>query len=134
MSAAAADAPYWQALAESALRLPRCAQCQRWTWPAAWRCGCCGSCSQQWIAVEPHGRVYSWTRTHHAFAGAEWLPLPYVSLLVELPQAGGIRLLGALQGEEQPLSIGAAVRGVFGTGGPEASRGPVLFWRLESAS
>lgn len=106
-----ADEPYWQAIADGTLALPQCGGCGRWRWPAPFRCGDCGSQTMDWIAVEPVGRIYSWTRTWHRFGGTESFPLPYVSVLVELPQAGGIRLLGRLDdGEAQP-SIGLAVAG-----------------------
>ena len=65
----------------------------------------------QWEAVEPAGLIYSWTRTWHDFGGAESLGLPYVSVLVELPAAGGIRLLGLFDREGQSPAIGLPVTG-----------------------
>jgi uncharacterized OB-fold protein len=39
---------------------------------------------------------------------------PYVVVLVELPQADGVRIVGNLIGDpEQPLTIGAPVLGYF---------------------
>ena len=39
---------------------------------------------------------------------------PYIVVLVELPQAGGVRMIGNLLGDpEQVVSIGAAVDAVF---------------------
>ena len=39
---------------------------------------------------------------------------PYIIVLVELPHADNVRMIGNLLGEpEQPLEIGAAVAGVF---------------------
>ncbi|HZQ36007.1 MAG TPA: OB-fold domain-containing protein [Dehalococcoidia bacterium] len=130
MSSPGADLPYWTALAQGVLKLPRCGGCSRWQWPAVWRCGECSSWEQEWQQVEPRGTVYSWTRTCHPFA-SEDLPPPYVTLLVELPQAGKIRLLGLLDPAEAKPWIGAAVVGAPGAtriGGRDI---PALRWRLD---
>lgn len=100
------DQRYWTALSEGRLELPRCDNCKRWVWPAPFRCSDCGSWSIAWEAVKPEGRLYSWTRTWHPFAGAEALGLPYVTVSVELPQAGGIRLFGLLEpGAEAAIGV-----------------------------
>lgn len=130
--ASGADGPYWNALAEGRLELPRCAGCGRWHWPAVFRCGACGEWNARWEAVEMRGRVFSWTRSWHAFAGAEALGVPYVSVIVELPQADGRRVLGVLEGKAETLAIGAEVRGIasvtpFGEGSI-----PSIRWRLVS--
>ena len=106
-----ADEPYWQSLAQGELRLPRCARCRRWRWPAPFRCGDCGSTEMDWVAVDPVGRIYTWTRTWHRFAGTETFPTPYVPVLVELPDAGGIRLLGLLDKDLGEPAIGKKVTG-----------------------
>ena len=106
-----ADEPYWRALAEGELSLPRCAKCQRWRWPAPFRCGDCGSVEMNWVSVDPVGRIYTWTRTWHRFAGTETLPIPYVPVLVEVPGAGGIRLLGLLDENAGEPAIGLVVAG-----------------------
>lgn len=129
-----ADAPYWQGLREGRLLLPCCAQCARWLWPAAHRCGACGGWGLSWQAVEPVGEVFSWTRVWQPFQGNEDLPTPYVNLLVTLPQAGGIRLLGLLDGDGvQGLRIGAPVMGVFGVRSPGHAL-PALRWCLTEQS
>jgi hypothetical protein len=130
-----ADAPYWQGLREGRLLLPRCARCARWLWPAVHRCGACGGWGQSWHAVEPVGEIYSWTRTWQPFQGNEDLRPPYVNLLVALPQAGGIRLLGLLEGDAAApgLRVGAPVAGVFGTRSPGHAL-PALRWRLTEGS
>ncbi|WP_028080684.1 Zn-ribbon domain-containing OB-fold protein [Solimonas soli] len=129
-----ADGPYWRALAAGRVELPRCAGCGRWHWPAVFRCGECGSWDQQWHAVEPEGTVFSWTRTWHAFDGSEKIGLPFVSLVVELPQCGGRRLLGLLEGEAGGLRIGAAVRARVAETEIWGERIPALRWTLSGAS
>lgn len=125
-----ADGPYWQALAEGRLELPRCEGCGRWHWPAVFRCGECGSWDHAWHAVEPEGTVFSWTRTWHAFDGSAGIGVPFVSLIVELPQAGGRRLLGLLEGDAARLRIGAKVRGRIDATEIWGDRIPSLRWTI----
>lgn len=64
----------------------------------------------KWTPVALAGQIFTWTRTWHAFGGTEKLGLPFVPVLIELPEAGGIRLLGLLEGGDEPR-IGARVTG-----------------------
>ena len=129
-----ADGPYWTALAGGALALPRCAGCHRWHWPAVWRCGDCGSWAHDWREIPMSGRVYSWTRTHHPFAGNESLALPFVTVVVELPRAGGLRLTGLLEGETDAVAIGQSVAGSPGETLFNGLNIPTIRWRLTGAS
>ncbi|MGQ0619488.1 MAG: Zn-ribbon domain-containing OB-fold protein [Panacagrimonas sp.] len=128
--ATGADGPYWSALAEGRLILPRCTGCGRWHWPAVYRCGNCGTWDLAWETVEMTGRVFSWTRTWHPFGGSEGIGVPYVSLIVELPRAGDRRLLGILAGDEAGLGIGAVVHGEAGRTRMGADEIPSLRWSL----
>ena len=105
-----AEGPYWDALAQGRLMLPRCNGCGKWHWPAVWRCGACGSWDHAWHEQPLAGTVFTWTRTHHRFAGTEGLDLPYATALVLL-DAVPIRLNGLIEGDESALAIGAAVTG-----------------------
>ena len=42
LGAIEADDKYWRSLEEGEFKLPRCASCRHWTWPAHFRCGRCG--------------------------------------------------------------------------------------------
>jgi len=124
-----AEGRYWDALIEGHLELPRCRGCGTWHWPAVWRCGTCGSWDHGWIECPLVGSVFSYTRTHHHFAGTEGLPSPFVSVLVLLSEAP-IRLIGVLEGDEHDLRIGASVTGrIDRTRFGEASI-PALRWSL----
>jgi uncharacterized OB-fold protein len=82
------------------------------------------------MAVPAEGSVYSWTRTWYPFVDARSDALPYVVVLVELPQAANTRLLGVLTGDEAGLAIGARVVGAI-TAGSDATYGlPSVTWRL----
>jgi uncharacterized OB-fold protein len=128
--ATGADGPYWNALAQGRLELPRCTQCGRWHWPAVHRCGDCGAWDPEWRAVELRGRIFSWTRTWHPFSGSEGIGVPYVSLIVELPHAGGRRLIGLLSGDDAGLAIGAPVQGEVAETAVGEVRIPSLRWRI----
>lgn len=104
------DGRYWQGLAEGRLVLPRCKGCAKWIWPAPYRCADCGGWEFDWQDVALEGEVYSWTRVHHPFAGAEDLGHPYVTASIALPQVGGIRLFGILENEAE-ARIGLKVTG-----------------------
>lgn len=106
------DGQYWLALGEGRLELLQCAKCRHWHWPAPFRCAACGSFEFGWHAVAPSGHIFTWARARHPFSGSEALGLPYTSVLVELPEAGGIRLLGLLDGDTEP-QIGAPVTGTI---------------------
>ena len=123
------DTPYWQGLAEGELRFPQCAGCNAWTWPVQLRCRACGRRDLTWRAVAPEGRVYSWTRTHLPFIPALARLLPY-TVLVELPQAGGIRILGMFTGDEAQLRIGAALTGQLANPSEETMGLHVMRWDL----
>ena len=127
-----ADEPYWSALRAGRLELPQCSGCGRWRWPAVWRCGDCGSWDHKWRAVPMAGAIYSWTRTWHAFAGAEELGRPFVSVVVQLSAAGGIRLLGLLEGDEGEIDIGDTVQGVSGETRFHGLGIPMIRWRRSS--
>ena len=111
MAVSGLDAGFWEGLEQDELRLPRCKDCQAWIWPAEPRCKTCGSFALRWDPVALEGIVYSWTRTWYPFVDERAADLPYVVVLVELPHAGGSRLLGVLTGDEAGLRTGARVVG-----------------------
>jgi uncharacterized OB-fold protein len=127
------DYTYWAGLAEDELRIQRCERCQAWRWPADWRCPDCGSYDLGWEAIGARGTVFSWIRTRQPLVPAYADLVPYVNVLVELPQAGGARLLGLLVGDTSTVRVGASVVGRFQ---PPTSRTidlPVVVWSLEDA-
>ena len=119
------DAPYWDGLREGELRIQRCGACGRWIWTAEPMCPDCHTFDPGWEAVEPTGTVYTWTRTHKQFHPTA--PVPYTTVLVELPRAGGRRVLGLWLDADDPV-IGSRVRGEFEPA-PDATTWPLLRWR-----
>ncbi|MCV7252319.1 OB-fold domain-containing protein [Mycolicibacterium fluoranthenivorans] len=126
------DQPHWDGLRDGVLRIQRCAECQTWIWSPRPICPSCHSFDTRWEAVEPTGTVYSWTRTWQPFTPESTGHLPYVVVLVELPGAGGSRVIGVLADADGITpAIGAPVHGTI-----EAPRDekhwPLLRWHLES--
>ena len=94
--------------------MQRCNACSAWQWGPEWICHACLSFDVGWQQVEPRGRIYSWERVWHPVHPALKDGVPYVVVLVELPHAGDVRMIGNLLGDpNQEVRIGADVRAVF---------------------
>ncbi|GAA4474961.1 hypothetical protein GCM10023094_11510 [Rhodococcus olei] len=126
------DEPFWMGLLEGELRIQHCKECDRWIWGPSWVCQDCHAFDPPWEAVEPVGTVYSWTTTHHAFpASREFAEsVPYTTALVELPHAGGRRILGIVT-NTRDVRIGQHVRGWIQPAGESTGGWPVLRWIAE---
>ena len=108
------DASYWQGLKQNKLLIQRCSSCQRFQWGPEWLCHRCHSFELSFEEVEPEGLIYSQERIWHPVHPALKDQGPYIVVLVELPQADSIRVVGNLLGDpEQAIPIGNKVRGVF---------------------
>ncbi|WP_066167377.1 Zn-ribbon domain-containing OB-fold protein [Gordonia hydrophobica] len=119
------DQPYWDGSKLGELRLQRCAHCQRWIWGPQWICPACHTLCPAWQSVEPTGVVYAWSRSHRAFIQEYADRTPYVTVLVELPHAGGRRVLG-LMPDADTVRIGDTVHGRFEL--DEGADWPLLRW------
>ena len=108
------DRPFWEGLELERLLIQRCTSCNGWQWGPEWICHHCHSFDMDFEQVEPTGTIYSYERVWHPVHPALKDQGPYVIVLVELPQAGAVRLVGNLLGDpQQPVEIGIEVRGVF---------------------
>ncbi len=108
------SAPYWEGLRQNKLRVQKCRGCGAHQWGPEWICHACHSFDLDWVEVEGKGRVYSWQRPWHPVHPALKDQGPYLVVLVELPHAGGIRMLGNLLGDPRrdPV-VGEPVEVVF---------------------
>jgi len=132
LGAIAADDEYWRGLEDGVFKLPRCASCKTWTWPAHHRCGQCGSWEFEWVTLEPKGKIFAYTRTQYAF---DRVPerkedVPYVTVVTEIPEAGGARVMGVLKGDETGLKIGANVRGTIDPPSAKTKFYPAIRWEI----
>ena len=123
------DQPYWNGLARGVVMIQRCPSCQTWIWGPRWLCPACLTPKPEWVEVEPNGRVFSWTRTWQKFAPEFADHVPYITVVVELPEAGGRRLMGVLVGDDTvDPRIGDPVRGVIQPPSKLTSGAAVLRW------
>ena len=108
------DAPYWEGTRAGELRVQRCRGCRGFQWGPEWICHRCLAFDLEWVAVAPRGRIYSWERAWHPVHPALRDHGPYVVVLVELPEAGHVRMIGNLIADPiQEVTIGASVEAVF---------------------
>ena len=108
------DMPYRKGLEEDKLVVQRCNDCKTWQWGPEWICHSCHSFDIGWQEVAPTGKIYSWERAWHPVHPALKDHGPYIVVLVELPHAGNIRMVGNLLGDpRQEIEIGADVEAVF---------------------
>lgn len=106
--------PYWSGTRAGRLVIQRCRGCGGWQWGPEWVCHRCHSFDLAWEEVAPRGRIHSWERPHHPVHPALNGHPPYTIVLVELPQADTVRMVGNLLGEpDQEVRIGAEVAAVF---------------------
>ncbi len=125
------DEPYWQGLQEGVLRVQQCAACGGWQWGPEWICHHCLSDQVGFTEVEPRGVIYSYERVWHPVHPALAEQGPYIVVLVELPDAGNVRMVGNLLGDpEQNVPIGAPVEGVFEHHVDAEPAYSLLHWRL----
>ncbi len=85
--------PYWEAVNDGRLTLPRCDACGAWMFPPRPRCAACGG-STSWHELSGRGTLASYVISHRP--GPGWQPdeVPFVIALVELDE--GVRMMSNL--------------------------------------
>ena len=108
------DAPFFEALGRDELVVQRCKECNNWQWGPEWTCYNCHGFDLHFEKVSGKAKIFSWERAWYPVHPALQAKLPYLTVLVELPDAGNIRMVGNLLGDpEQEVTIGADVECVF---------------------
>lgn len=108
------SAPFWQGLREEKLKVQRNSRTGVYQFPPQWIAHDTQTFDLDWVDVEPRGLIYSWTRVWHPVHPALREACPYIVVVVELPRAGGVRMLGNLLGDpRQAVEIGAPVEALF---------------------
>lgn len=106
--------PFWSGLRDGRLCVQRCAHCGTWQFGPEWLCHHCHAFDPEWVEVPAEGVIYSWERAWHPVHPVLQNCGPYLAVLVELPHAGRVRLVGNLLGDpSQEVRIGARVTGCF---------------------
>ena len=108
------DAPYWEAAREHRLVCQRCRACGTFQWGPEWICHRCLAFDLDWPTISTRGRIYSWERVWHPVHPALAQACPYLIVLVELPDSGGVRMIGNLLGDPRAeIAIGDSVEAAF---------------------
>lgn len=125
------SAPHWAGLRQNTLRIQCCRKCSTWQWGPEWICHACHSFEIDWKSVEPKGTIYSWTRVWHPTHAVLNDRGPYIVVVVELPHANNVRVIGNLLGDaQQPVRIGAKVVGVFEQHDNAEPAHALLHWKV----
>ena len=128
------DAAYWDGTRRHELWVQRCRACAGWQWGPEWLCHACHSFDVGWEQVPERGRIYSWERPWHPVHTALADACPYTVLLVELPDADGVRMVGNLVGDPlAPFAIGDAVEAVFEDHDDADAPFTLVQWRLSGS-
>ena len=108
----AANAPFWDALRQHRLVLPRCGRCGATSLPPGPVCPFCLSLQIDWYDAEGVGRVTSWVVYNRIYHPALAEAIPYAVVEVEL--AEGPRLTSSLVGvANQAITAGLEVEVVY---------------------
>ena len=125
------SAPYWEGLRREALMVQRNPLTGVFQFPPQWIAHDTQTFDIEWVEVAPKGVIYSWTRAWHPVHPALKDVGPYIIVVVELPQAGRVRMLGNLLGDpRQPVEIGAEVEAVFEHHNDAEPPFTLVQWRL----
>lgn len=125
------SAPYWNGLRDGRLRVQRCAGCATWQFGPEWLCHRCHRMDPDWVDVAPRGLIYSWERVWHPSHLSLKGHGPYLVVLVELVDAGGVRMVGNLLGDPmQEVTIGTPVEGRFEHHPDAGSPYSLLQWQV----
>ncbi len=126
------DDPFWSGLQEERLVLQYCRSCANFQWGPEHVCYLCGTVDLGWSEVprandEYRAVLYSWERVWHPVDPSLTSAVPYVVVLVELPDANRVRLIGNLVDPPAgDLAIGSELIPVFEHHGQHT----LLLWRL----
>ena len=108
------DKPFIEGTQRGELWVQYCAACSTHQWGPEWLCHRCLAGDLEWRQVEGRGRIFSWERVWHPVHPALAEAVPYVVVVVELPDADEIRMVGNLLGDpEEEVVIGDEVEAVF---------------------
>jgi hypothetical protein len=88
--------PYWNALREHRLMIPRCEDCGHRWFPPSLLCPSCNSAHTTWAESSGRGKIFSYVVFHRVYQRGFTEEVPYVVALIEL--AEGPRLLSNIVG------------------------------------
>jgi uncharacterized OB-fold protein len=121
------DREFWEATRRHELIVQRCKDCKAFQFGPEWICHKCNSTEMGWSRVAGRGLIYSWERVWHPVHPALKAACPYLIVLVELPDANNVRMVGNMLGDpRQEMRIGAEVQAVF----EDREQATLVQWRM----
>src|ERR1700736_5451146 len=100
----------WEAPRRHELIVQRCKDCKAFQFGPEWICHKCNSTEMGWSGGAGRGLIYSWGGGWHPVHPALKAACPYCIVLVELPDANNVRMVGNMLGDpRQEMRIGAEV-------------------------
>jgi uncharacterized OB-fold protein len=109
-------APFWAAINEQRLVLPRCSACGRWQWYPDDAGADCPGAELRWEPVSTTGTIHTMTTVERAFLPGGQGDVPYTVVFVDLDGVDGPRLVANLA-EGTEAGIGDRVIAIFPTDG-----------------
>ena len=88
------DAPFWEGAKNHKLLVQHCPKCGTFQFGPEWICYNCRSAEVGWHECSGKGTVYAFERVWHPVHPAVKDRVPYLIVLVELPDAGNVRMVG----------------------------------------
>jgi uncharacterized OB-fold protein len=85
-------AEFFAAARRSELSIPRCDPCDRWVWYPEPECPGCGG-APAWTVTSGEARLFSWAVVRRPFLPAFADMIPFVTALVSLEDAPGVRIV-----------------------------------------
>ena len=108
------DREFWEAAKRHELGVQKCNSCGTFQFGPEWICHKCHTLDVGWHRESGRGRVYSWERVWHPAHPALKSACPYIVVVVELPDAGNVRMVGNLLGDPmREVNFDAPVEAVF---------------------
>jgi uncharacterized protein len=108
------DTEFWAATKRHELVVQRCNSCKGFQWGPELLCHACRSFDMGWHKVSGRGRLFSWVRCWNPVHPALKDACPYIVAVIELPDAGNVRMVGNLLGDPmQNPPFDVAVEAVF---------------------
>ena len=106
-------APFWDAISNCQLQLPKCSVCQKWQWYPDDSGTCCAGGTLVWTTVACTGVVHTFTRVRRAFLSGGADQVPFVGAFIELDGVPGVRLVSNVDYED--IAINDRVHVTFRT-------------------
>jgi hypothetical protein len=101
---------WWQACARREFVMQRCTACGTHRYPPKPICYACQSLDFDWHKLSGSGLIYSYAVITHPVHPSLADRVPYITVVVELPDAGGERIIGnLLDAEPDQVEIGREV-------------------------